>query len=588
MSEKLLGAARSVLGSRRALWSVPLAACLLSLPALFVGLQLDDYFHLANILGLFEEAGLPAHGGIFTFIDGDPERNRALKELGILPWWAQDDLRAAFWRPLSELTHRLDHWLWPGTPPVMHLQSLLWFAALVVVALALYRRLLGPSWIAGLAGLLFAIDDAHGIPIGWLANRNALLAAFFGLLALLAHDRWRRDGWKMGAVLAVAALAAGLLSGEAALGAAAYLFAYAVFIDRARAWARLASLAPYAFLIVGWRVAYDAMGYGAWGSGLYIDPGAQPLRYLGAVADRAPVLLAAQLGPLPSDLDVALPPKLHHVYWLGAALFLVLVALALSRTVRQDPVGRFLALGTVLSVLPVCATFANDRLLLFVGFGAMGLVAKFLSAFLEEAPRGASPKLAALFLAGTHLALAPLLLPFRVYTPVVLAELMQCADTLPDDPGIGDETLVLVAAPEFCGAYVPVWRSLAGKPLPRRIRTLASGIEPITVSRRDSHTLALQRADGFFSYAIENLFRSPETPWAAGAKVQLSDLTVEVASLTPEGRPEEVVFRFALPLEDPSLRWYAMRDSELAPFTLPSVGAEAVLVPSGFGQAPRN
>ena len=44
--------------------------------------------------------------------------------------------------------------------------------------------------------------------IGWLANRNASIALVFGLLALLAHIRWRRDnapGWLVGAVVAFTA-----------------------------------------------------------------------------------------------------------------------------------------------------------------------------------------------------------------------------------------------------------------------------------------------------------------------------------------------------------------------------------------------
>jgi len=77
----------------------------------------------------------------------------------------------------------------------MHLQSLLWFAGAVVAAAVFYRRLLLPVWVAGLAALLFAIDDAHGMPAVWLANRNASIGVFFGLVALIAHDGWRRDGW---------------------------------------------------------------------------------------------------------------------------------------------------------------------------------------------------------------------------------------------------------------------------------------------------------------------------------------------------------------------------------------------------------
>ena len=67
------------------------------------------------------------------------------------------------------------------------------------IAAVLYRRLFGREgrgalWAAGLAALLYALDDAHSLSTAYLANRNALLATFFGLLSLYCHVRWRDDG----------------------------------------------------------------------------------------------------------------------------------------------------------------------------------------------------------------------------------------------------------------------------------------------------------------------------------------------------------------------------------------------------------
>ncbi len=101
----------------------------------------------------------------------------------------------------------------------MHIQSILWFALACAAAGALYRRFMTPAWVAGLAALLYALDDARGIGVGWLSGRNALLTILCGFFVLLCHDRWRRDGWRVGPFLSVRALAMGLLSGEAALWA---------------------------------------------------------------------------------------------------------------------------------------------------------------------------------------------------------------------------------------------------------------------------------------------------------------------------------------------------------------------------------
>ena len=52
----------------------------------------------------------------------------------------------------------------------MHAQNLLWFAVTLGVVAAFYRRFIASDWIAGLALVLFALDDAHGPAVGWVAK----------------------------------------------------------------------------------------------------------------------------------------------------------------------------------------------------------------------------------------------------------------------------------------------------------------------------------------------------------------------------------------------------------------------------------
>jgi hypothetical protein len=208
---------------------------LLTLPALGMGLMFDDHFHRARLL---EQWPWPAEDaslfGLFSFLDGTPEEIRALKEAGFAPWWMLEEfhMRVAFWRPLTELTHWLDYQLWAETPWLMHAHSLLWFGATIWVITHLYRRIIGDVWVAGLAGLLFAVNGFHGGVAELLCHRNTLIGAFFGSLALLAHVRWRQDGWRQGAVWGSLCYLLGLLSKESALAIGAYLFAYTLFLDR--------------------------------------------------------------------------------------------------------------------------------------------------------------------------------------------------------------------------------------------------------------------------------------------------------------------------------------------------------------------
>ena len=132
----------------------------------------------------------------FVFFRGDPALAAEVEEQGLLPWWAAPDLKAAFFRPLSVVTHLLDHVLWPDSPWLMHLHSGAWMVGGLLLALLLFRRIQGAGPAATLAFAAFALEDGHGASVAWIANRNALIALVFGLCTLLAHHRWRSRGWR--------------------------------------------------------------------------------------------------------------------------------------------------------------------------------------------------------------------------------------------------------------------------------------------------------------------------------------------------------------------------------------------------------
>src|SRR3972149_6642713 len=96
------------------------------------------------------------------------------------------------------------------------------------------RRVGGAVWVAGLAGLLYVLDETNYFPVAFVANRNAVIALFFGLLAVLMHDKWRRESSIGGAVLACMFLALSLLSAEAGVATVAYNGAYALVFEQGK------------------------------------------------------------------------------------------------------------------------------------------------------------------------------------------------------------------------------------------------------------------------------------------------------------------------------------------------------------------
>jgi len=554
-------------------------ALVLSLPSLFAPLVADE--HLQASRWRDRRGGLVGFlGDCFVFASGDlAEGRERMEHLGT--WWAAPDFRVAFWRPLSAATHALDLALWPGSAALMHAHTLLWLAALLASLAALFRRLLPPR-AAILALALYAWDDARGGLLSWVANRHALIAAVFSVGALLAHDRWRRDGWRHGAWLGPLLFAAGLLSSEMALATTGLLFAHALWIDRDGPRARrLVRLAPYLLVVVAWQAIYSASGYGVAGSGGYVHPLHDPRGYLAQLPARALVLALGQLTPLASDFWPFYPPAARLVVLASAIALLLVVARVAWPRVASERSSRLWLLGAALAILPVAAAGPGDRNLVFVGIGASAALALLLDASVREAPSSRGARFVVGSLAVFNLALAPVLLPLKCLANFNMERMRAEADkSVPRAPSVAGETLVVVsAATEGTIFFVWTQREAAGVPMPRGTRILSTGLGPTSVSRTDAVTLRVSPEGGFLAGEMQRLMRSSSQPFHVNDVVELSDMRATVVAITDGGRPRTVEFRFATPLESVGRRWMRGEGMGLVPWTPPAVG-ETVVVPA--------
>ena len=581
---------RSLLVHRSLPWIAAGLVVVLTLPSLCVGWMVDDYLHRLAFFGLTPVLSGEPHSpfAMFTFGSGEVDETRRLMDRGFFPWWTFEEIRFKFLRPLTVITHWIDYQLWPNCAALMHLQNIFWYAALVWLTVIFYRRRLGMTWVAGLAGLLYALDEAHGFPTGWIANRNTILAAVFGMLALLAHDRWRRDGWRAGAVLGPLALFAGLLAGEFAVGVCAYLFAYMLCLDRDSWPRRWLSLVPYGMVVGLWGLIYHAYECGAYGSGFYIDPLREPGLFLEAILGRVPRLILGQWAWPPASLSVMVGEGWVFVIWVWGLIFSFLLIFMLYPILRRDRTARFFGVGALLALIPICATFPHERLLFFVGLGSMGLLAQFIQAVRQRAdwlPANFFWRVPArgffyLFLL-LHVILAPLSMPIGSLSPAFMRILFENPiDRLPKDPSIAEQDFILVNATNLAmGIYLPAIRLLNHEPYPRATRTLASCFTELEITRIDERSLSIRPKGGFINAPFDPLVRGEAYPMRAGQIVKLDRMSVEVTKLTKDNRPAEAIFRFDTPLEDSSLRWLHSENMEYVPFTPPPIGETITLPP---------
>jgi hypothetical protein len=566
---------------------VSILAIVLVTPSIWSGLQVDDFFHRLILMDLQPYPDIAVDKwDLFHFTPGEPEHNQSMMEKGLLPWWSSPVFHAAFWRPVTVATHRLDYILWPNSPVLMHIQSILWYGALIFCAALLYRRMPGPANTAAFAALLYALDDAHGFPVGWIANRNGVIAALFGVTALIFHDAWRRHQIRFALPVACLSLSAGLLSAEAAVGITAYFIAYSVYLDEGSVSRRFASLLPYTLIIVIWLIARHHLGYGVDGSELYIDPLSDTLRFLNALWSRLPLLLASQLFlPMASAANF-LPGNLIVATWIISLLILVTMAWFLKDIIRSDRIARFWTLGMCLSLIPVSATFPHERLLFFCGLGGMGLLAQFiLHPGIESgtASKSRSHHRFVRILVGllicVHLILSPIHLAVSSQSPKYLGlAFTQTADTIriPEDADKRD--LILVNPPiPFAAQYVPVLRILNGQSVPLHTRALAPGDGTLICRRLDDRTIVLKPENGFVSAPFDDLFRDIARPFKIGDTIVLDGVSVKILEVLPDGRPAEAAFIFNVTLEDSSLMWFHHDQDGYRAFRPPPIGERMIL-----------
>ena len=555
----------------------------LLLPSLDEGLFLDDFYHKSVLTGQRTVTGKKAASpsAMFSFISGKPEQVETGKDMGFFPWWSYDGLKMNFWRPVTELTHILDYKLWPERPWMMHLQSFLWLFLILVVVSILYKRINGNGWVAGLAILLFALDSSHGVPISWIANRNSVLATFFGFCTILSHDYRYKNNWKPGVIIAPILLGFSLLSAEFGVSTCAFLFSYIVFIEKNNFKEKIISLLPYTLVVILWWTFYKLFDYGVVGSGFYIDAGATPFNFIKAVFQRWPLLFLGQFFGPSSSMVMFFSESVVKGIIIFGYLFIPFFLYLIYPVLKIDRKARFWILGFALSILPLCASGPHDRLLFLASIGGFGVISLFFQYRLEQ-PELFSKTFGLkiiswgfiVFFIIIHIVLSPLA---KLKTseansatdPIINAQVKNKHLTVRKH----NQILIVI---NTAGSYLFLSRIMQQKLSKKEFnaiyfRGLATSWSDLTIKRTDDRTLEIFAEKGYFSSkGPDTVFR--DNPMKIGQEVTLTGLTVKILSLTKNGIPQNVKFTFEKPLEDSDYKFVCWKNMEYEPYKLPEIG----------------
>ncbi len=573
------------LGSRRATWAAFLLIVLLSLPALYTGVQHDDFIH-QTLLHELPSAQRRSPDELYCFVGGPHSRPAAVAP----PWWQAPDHSVCFFRPLSSLSLAIDHTLLMRPPTLAHGHALLWFLLLCGAVYAVARRLLPPVQ-ARLALVIYGVSSFGISGVAWLAARHSLISATLATFSVLLYVGGRADSRPLRTTLGLLGLAFSLLAGESALSAFAFVAAYEFFLtqdapQRRAAWLGLAASGALAYVI--W---YGRAGYGMRNVGLYLDPLRQPGPFLRELPSRLLALLSEALFGLPSTLWHA--PTYRPLYWLLGGLGLaVLVAIgAVSRVGRDPEVARrlrFLSLGALLAAIPMTTAVLGGRLLLVPGLGLSLLFAILLH------PPTASEPAAPRLLRGLLVLLAGLLFVvnpvFRVAQSLSLRQIAEAELRIPNSflaPCDTADHYYLLGSDDFTVAmFAPFLLHEQLRRKEWRQITLASS--DITIEALSEKTLRLRSQPpglllGGFVY---ELTRPSHLPLRPGQRVPIGLGEIHIEEASPRGI-SSLRLELSVPHSGGSICWLRFDGTHLSPLQFTSRNVqEKQIVPYIKGAAP--
>jgi hypothetical protein len=364
----------------------------------------------------------------------------------------------------------------------------------------------------------------------------------------------------------------------------AYVPAYELVNGREPLARRMRAMVPLALLGLVYIFVYKSLGYGVFGSAIYVDPTRSPLTFLKVAPGRALALSGGALLGFPADLWFMRPSTRP---WLvaGGLLAIALITGLLRSLWRglgegERITAKALLLGGALALVPVLAAFPSTRLLLAPSLGIDGAVALMLAQVWAHRPRLRDWRtLGAGWFLLAH-AISPVLVwPLSSLGLSQLAkqgEQMAEASEL-DDTRVGHQAVIVLVAPDATIAnYMPSIRAVHGHPLPREWHVLSLAPYDHRFTRTGPSSLELEVLDGqMLTTTFEGLFRDQLHRLIAGDVTAVSGMRARVLEAGTEG-PVRVAFDFDRPLDDPSLQIMVWEDGRLRRRAPPPVGQSYV------------
>jgi hypothetical protein len=570
-------------------FAVALVGLASHLPSLRWGFLWDDFFHQAALRGLVPDGTLPVWN-LYDFMASRPPAPGTV-EAFVPPWWTDAGCRVRFFRPITSFTIWLDYRLYHDWAPGYHLTSLAWFAVFLALVWRLLRGLDLPPAATLWAFAIVALDDVHGIPVGWIANRNSLIAAVFTVATLLAVRKYlhtRGLVWLGAAVIAFLLACGAKESGLATAGLAVlYVLVYgSVPGETARTAIARTLRSPvlwtFGALSVAYLVFYVAAGYGAHCIE-YPAPWQNPPAYLRRLVISIPAALLNLFFGFPSGI-LMIRPDLSWLLAIVATVVLIPSLVVILHVTRWNRHVTFVAGWVAITLLIEAGGPLSERLWMMPSIGTAILAGLFLHRWRPLRTWGwrwrvpiATVALGVL-IPGIVGALPANWLRGRALSFVAGHDREVTRSAAVDRSAATPREVILLNSPSPLQPLIMplAWRVMHGD-CGTRFYPLQFGGRSLACRRDDDATLTVtSHSYPLRSNAIELVLCTSRTPPPVGTTCTTPAFTATILETEPEG-VHRVQFRFTRSLDDPVWQFLAYQGGALRRIAPPAVGETLIL-----------
>lgn len=537
----------------------------------------------------------------FNFFSGSQGSLKELQDYGALPWWTDQNSQMVMFRPVAALTHWIDFQLFDKNIYLIQFHSMAWFLFLAWSIFRFYKVFLkGQYGLVFLASLLYLLDYGQLYNFPWLAARNSYMVVAFACWCLYFHHKFAESGQTSALIGSLVCLLLALLTAEAGVATSAYLFAYAVTLDK-RSWKKgLMAIVPAAFVVISWRLGYSALGFGSKGVGLYVDPLYSPIEFIESLFLNYGYLAFSQVSGLIIALKWITPENRIYVQ-LASLLFSFLCLFLVIKPFKKFPAVRFFLIGSLISIIPFCAhSSISVRGLFFCALGFFPIMAILIGMLWSRS----SSKLIKPFIC--IIVLIFIVLPLGLKTSISFGSIviepdqkaLAEANEVKDGGVITEkEGIVYLTYPSGLAIYLPYRWDWYGVDMPEYIFQLAPGLNSYTIVREETKRFVLtseshfvlsplthivadneKKPFGDITYihqAMHSMTSRPRANFKTGDIFAFSNYSITILEADSQGEVSKIQIDFSSTVDINNLEWryWDWKENRFADTSLLPVGS---------------